>query len=201
MPKRHSKLVRACRSLQNQTMAEWEHIIIPNGYDGALHQVLTEAGHLTRCRLLPLGRPHPTPGHWNRVLGGLVAEAPYIAYLDDDNAFRPRHLEVLCDALDADPSIGFAYSKAFYIDREFGDGAIKPGRTVNYIDASMIVHRAELLTRYATWDPHMASGNSYALDGMLVDLWLSCGVTFAFVPEITMDYFEIGYGLDGGGVN
>ena len=200
MRTRHHKLQNACKSLQNQTFKEWTHLIIPNGYDGELDYKLREIGHLERrVRVVPLGRPHPTPGHWNRVLGGLLADTPYIAYLDDDNLFRPQHLELLIGALENNPHAGFAYSQAQYIDHVLGDGKIAPGRTVNHIDASLVVHRTHLLSEVATWDPHQARGNAYALDGMLVDYWLTCGVQFVFVPEITVDYLQVGYWVDGGG--
>lgn len=201
MPLRHAKLQNACRSLQNQTFRDWTHLVIPNGFDGGVEQALRAIGHLERrnVRVVSLGRPHPTPGHWNRVLGGLLADTPYVAYLDDDNLWRPRHLEVLVNALEANPAAGFAYSQAQYIDHVLGDGRIAPGSTVNHIDASLIVHRVELLSEVATWDPHHASNDSYALDGMLVDYWLRRGVKFEFVREITVDYLQIGYWLDGGG--
>jgi glycosyltransferase involved in cell wall biosynthesis len=200
MPRRHEKLQNACRSLQNQTFKDWTHLIVPNGYDGSLDHAMRQIGHTGQnVRVVPLGRPHPTPGHWNRVLGGLLAETPYIAYLDDDNLWRPRHLEVLIQALEENPKAGFAYSQAAYIDHVLGDGNIAPGRTVNNIDASLVVHRVELLSEIATWDPHHAQGDSYALDGMLVDYWLRRGVQFVFVPEITVDYLQVGYWVDGGG--
>src|SRR6266571_7233329 len=128
LPGRHAKLQNACRSLQNQIFKEWTHLIIPNGYDGGLEPKLREIGHLgSRTRVVPLGRPHPTPGHWNRVLGGLLVETTYVAYLDDDNTWRPHHLELLIDVLDQVPDVGFVYSQAQYIDHVLGDGKIAPG--------------------------------------------------------------------------
>src|SRR5438876_823288 len=79
-------------------------------------------------------------------------------------------------------------------------GKISPGNTVTNIDVSQVVHRAELLIEVATWDPHRAVGDPYALDGLLIDYWLCKNVGFAFVPEITVDYWGAGYWVDGGGV-
>lgn len=202
LPQRHVKLLAACDSVREQTFQDWTHLIVPNGPDQRLGELLEQIGHVgERVRVVPLGQPHPTPGHWNRVLAGLIADTPYIAYLDDDNLWRPRHLEVLVGALEKHPEVGFAYSQLQYVDgRVLGDGQIRPGATVNHIDASMFVHRTELLREYATWDPHMVGWeNSYALDGVLVDVWLQQGVRFAFVPEVTVDYLQVGYRVDGGG--
>lgn len=200
MPRRHEKLLRACQSVREQTLRDWVHMIIPNGYDDRLYGELIRGGHQgQRVRVVPLGRPHPTPGHWNRVLAGLLAETPYIAYLDDDNYWRPRHLELLVGALERNPSAGFAYAQANHVLGLLGDDQLAAGRAVNHIDASMIVHRVELFTEYATWDPHQAKGNNYAMDGLLVDYWLRQGVTYEFVPEVTLEYPEVGYWKDGGG--
>src|SRR5439155_13560576 len=154
LPNRHGKLQAACKSNQNQTFREWTHLIIPNGYDGQMDQTLRQIGHFnSRVRVQALGRPHPTPGHWNRLLGGLLAQTPYIAYLDDDNLWRPQHLKILVDLLDSNPGIGFAYSQLKCGERVLGDGKISPGNTVTNIDVSQVVHRAELLIEVATWDP------------------------------------------------
>ncbi len=196
LPQRHHKLLTACFSVKDQSFADWTHLIIPNGPDPALP--VSSGG---RVRVLPLGCPHPTPGHWNRVLGGLLADTEFVAYLDDDNAWRPRHLEVLVAALDADPTLGFAYSQMQYADGHvLGDGDLRATGALNHIDASMIVHRTELLADKATWDPQtVPDREAYAMDGILVDRWLALGVTFAFVPEITVDYSGVNYWADGGG--
>jgi glycosyltransferase involved in cell wall biosynthesis len=198
LARRQEKLLRAIDSVQAQTFRDFDHLVIPNENDPQLAALL---GKLPQTRVVPLGKPHPTPGHWNRVLGGLLATSPFIAYLDDDNTWRPRHLEALVGALNAHPEAGFAYAKLAYPDgRVLGDGILYPGHVVECIDASMFVHRAELLTGIATWDPHMAPTElRYALDGFLVEAWVRAGVNYAFVNEVTVDYPQVGYWLDGGG--
>jgi glycosyltransferase involved in cell wall biosynthesis len=199
---RHAKLYDAIQSVQLQSFTDWELLVIPNGPDDWLLDWIPRCG-----QVIPLGRPHPTPGHWNRVLGGLLAETPLIAYLDDDNTWRPDHLELLVAALDAAPEAGFAFSQMLTPHGVFFDGQLRPGQTVGHVDSSVLVHRAELLTEVATWDPHRARevlpldpNATYAMDGCLVDLWLQAGVGFRFVPEVTVDYSQTGYWVDGGGV-
>ncbi len=198
LARRREKLLQAVASVQAQTFRDFEHLVIPNTDDPGIATALANA---PQTRVVPLGKPHPTPGHWNRVLGGLLATSPFIAYLDDDNTWRPRHLEVLISALEANPGAGFAYAKLAYPDgRVLGDGVLYPGHVIERIDASMFVHRAELLTTVATWDPHPAPPElRYALDGFLVDAWVRAGVQYAFVDEVTVDYPQVGYWLDGGG--
>jgi len=179
---RHAKLDAACASVHAQTFKDWIHLIVPDGPDPSLSTV-----HSRTC-IIPLGRPHRDSGNSNRLLGCLLVDTPYIAYLDDDNRWRPRYLEVLVAALDADPSAGFAYAQMEYADgRILGDGT--PG--MYRIDTSMLLHRVELLD-VATWD--IPCPDPYVMDGLLVDRWLAWGIGFVFVPEVTVDYPQKGCG-------
>jgi Glycosyl transferase family 2 len=203
--RRADKLRAAVASVRGQTLDEWEHFIICDGPPAV--ENLPDAWDFpvdNRTRGCWLGAHHATPGHWNRVLGGLLASTPYIAYLDDDNTWRPRHLELAVHALDKDPGLGFVHTlmqrPTSIYPEVLGHTRLLPGHCVNYIDASMLVHRRELMADIATWDPHMAPPHlRYALDGVLVDAWLHAGVRYAQIPEITVDYSGVGYWLDGGG--
>lgn len=201
--RRAEKLQLAAQSVRAQTFEEWKHLIIA---DGPPADILPDAWRFPVDRRVVgywLGAHHETPGHWNRVLGGLLAQSDYIAYLDDDNTWRPRHLELAVHALDKDPSLGFVHTlmqRPPDMGGVLGADRLRPGWCVNYIDASMLVHRRELLADVATWDPHMAPPNMrYALDGFLVERWLVTGVRYAQIPEVTVDYSGVGYYLDGGG--
>jgi hypothetical protein len=132
-----------------------------------------------------------------------LAATEYTAYLDDDNLWLPRHLEVLVDALDTHPEAGFAYAQMVYSDGSttVGDADLAPGHAINFIDTSMVCHRTSLLSEVASWYPFQApEALRYALDGFLVDTWLRQGVRPVFVPEVTVRYLAQGYWLDGGGV-
>ena len=180
---RHAKLAAACASVHAQTFKDWVHLIIPDGPDPDLPPPIH-----ARVRVVPLGRPHRNSGNSNRLLGGLLAVTPLVAYLDNDNRWRPRHLEVLVAALDANPSAGFAYAQMEYTDgRLLGDE--HPG--IYHVDTSMLLHRVELLD-VATWD--IPCPDPYVMDGLLVDLWLAAGITSVFVPEVTVDYPQKGCG-------
>jgi glycosyltransferase involved in cell wall biosynthesis len=200
LARRLPKLLAAVESVDGQTFTAWRHLIIP---DGPPDDLLWHRDLFSDARRAPafLGAHHETPGHWNRLLGGLLATTPYIAYLDDDNTWRPRHLEVAVKALEDNPDFGFSYSLMVgHPTGLLGHTAVRPGVCVNHIDASMIVHRRELLSEVATWDPFMAPpGLRYALDGFLVERWLMAGVRYAQIPEVTVNYSGVGYWLDGGG--
>lgn len=156
---------------------EVEHIIVSDGPDPALEGV-------PGIVFLPEHRPAPNRGIWARLHGTRLATGDLIAYLDDDNAWRPGHLRLLEQAVTSQ-DVSFAYSKALCRNGKIGKTwVIGCGRPVfGQIDTSLIVHRAGLLAT-ATWQP---SGRPADWD--LVDRWLGAGVTWAHVSEITLDYY------------
>ena len=170
-------LNRCIPSVQAQTYrGEIEHIIVSDGPDPALD-------HIPGVHQLAEHRLCVNRGVWARLAGTELATGEIFAYLDDDNAWRPRHLEVLVDAITAS-GVSFAYSQALCQSDTGLRWVIGCNRPVfAQIDTSLIVHNAGLLET-ATWEP---SGRP--ADWHLVDRWLAAGATWAHVPEITLDYY------------
>lgn len=156
---------------------EVEHIIVSDGQDPALEGV-------PGVVFLPEHRVALNRGIWARLHGIRLATGDLIAYLDDDNAWRPGHLRLLEQAI-REQDVSFAYSRALCrngrIDRTWEIGCPRP--VFGQVDTSLIMHRAGLLD-IATWAP---SGRPADWD--LVDRWLGAGATWAHVPEITLDYY------------
>jgi hypothetical protein len=61
------------------------------------------------------------------------------------------------------------------------------------IDTSLIVHRRELL-EVSNWEPSTGPA-----DWALVSRWIGKGATWAYVPEITMDYYHLAEEVTGHG--
>jgi len=123
-------------------------------------------------------------GHWARLRGLELATGEYIAYLDDDNAFRPGHLAKLAAALDADPSAGFAYSQIMMHNGGSSYVVGVPPPAYGQIDTSAIMHRRGLLDT-ATW----RDAGQLTIDWDIVERWLHAGAGWAHVPEVTADYY------------
>lgn len=130
---------------------------------------------------------HPTNvGGWARNRGLEAATGQFIAYLDDDNALRPNHVEVLTKKLAEDPRCDFVYSM---MERHgIGDlvGSVPPA--FGCIDSSIIMHRSDTHLKFGWWP----TPSEYAIDWQLIERWLLMGACYDFVPEVTVDYYVKG---------
>jgi glycosyltransferase involved in cell wall biosynthesis len=177
--KRRELLLNRCipSVLAQDYDGEIEHLIISDGPDEALADV-------PGLVFLPEHRAAPNRGIWARMHGTRLATGDLTAYLDDDNAWRPGHLRLLAGAIMRE-DVSFAYSRALCRNGKTGRtweiGYPRP--MFGLVDTSLIVHRTGLL-EVAGWQP---SGRPADWD--LVDRWLEAGATWAYVPEITLDYY------------
>ncbi len=169
---RHLHLERAIISVRAQDYPVLEHIVISDGPDPTLRisQGLT--------LLAELSDNHADWGVTPRKYGAAIAKGDILAYLDDDNIWRPNHLSLLVAAL-LDSGADFAYSQGLW-----PGGLIIGSRPpqLGTIDTSLIIHKRPLLER-AGW---MSAG--YISDWNIVDRWLTAGASWTFVEKVTMDY-------------
>jgi O-antigen biosynthesis protein len=152
-----------------------EHVIVSDGPDPDLAGV--------RCSVLTEHRTAPNRGIWARRYGTEIATGDLIGYLDDDNAWKPYHLELLAGMLE-ETGADFAYSKARCVEPNglgWTIGCDPP--QFAQIDTSLIVHRRELLS-LAQWEPSLVPA-----DWDLVARWMNGGATWVHVPVVTLDYY------------
>lgn len=181
---RHDMLMMRCMpSVAAQTYPAVEHIIVSDGPDVHLREAF--AGTLGQG---PQRRAYAElPSHkddWGgaaRRLGCELAHGDFVAYLDDDDAYRPQHVEVLAKGLLDHPEVGFAYS---YMMAHLPDGrdlryAGPPGIMMG---TPMIMHRRELL-EIATWPDGLHE------DTALIKAWMDAGVDFGEVGMVTVDVY------------
>lgn len=187
---RHGLLIGRCiPSVVAQTYPDVEHIVCSDGPDPELRRLLAgwpvtfvetkhHDGHAMNFGSLAR----------NRALAH--ARGDIIAYLDDDNAWRPDHLALLVKALEDNPQAGFAYSKLVTHPQGTVIGSDPP--RYGGIDTSVIVHRRELLD-IAKWPrPDSIQFDQHAPDWEIVAAWLGKGVDWVHVPAITVDYHFAG---------
>jgi glycosyltransferase involved in cell wall biosynthesis len=180
-------------SVAAQPYINVEHVIVSDGPDPELAYRIAKVATWrrpgsVRFEQLPEHDPAIRWGLHARLRGIDLAKGDYIAYLDDDNAFRPEHISRLVAALEATPAAGFAYSRMQVNGRgpAYLIGSDPP--FCGLIDTSQIMHRRALLD-VATWQD---DGAQETIDWDLVARWMAAGVTWACVPEITADYYAAG---------
>lgn len=137
----------------------------------------------------------------------------YIAYLDDDNEWRPDHLATLIAAIESDFSHDMVYSRLCYkVDddeartklAEAFNGVVPEGDTIgspwnpqkllekNYIDTSTILHSKGAYCRmvreedseWCGWDPRSRRKG----DWTFVRKWALYGNNAKLVDKVTVDY-------------
>jgi len=184
---RHDPLLNRCvPAVQAQDYPALEHIIVSDGPDLVLRRALMGLPFVApgvRFTELPEHDPDAQWGHHARLHGTDLAKGDYIAYLDDDNSWRPGHVEILVAALEA-TGAGFAYPMMAVHGRgDYVIGTDPPSR--GQIDTSGIMHRRGLLD-VATWRWHPGIET---IDWDLVSRWMAAGVTWVAVPAVTCDYW------------
>lgn len=198
--KRHKLLVERCiPSVQAQAWPEVEHVIVSDGPDMALGRYLRDDSlGFTSTLVRPVvygevavhdGSPHNW-GSAARNHAVSLASGDLIAYLDDDNAYRAGHLQVLAEALLSDPDADFAYSQMLTHPNGHVIGAAPP--EYGQIDTSLLMHRAGVLGKYGDWPlaGQIDCHDQHAPDWGVVAKWLAGGAKWVHVPKVTVDYWS-----------
>ncbi|WP_462188757.1 MULTISPECIES: glycosyltransferase family 2 protein [unclassified Frankia] len=110
---RPAHLDRALRSLDRQSLRDFEVIVVADGGTPP-EQVIDAWGGRLAITLLEL--PERRGVSHARNLGAATASGDLLAFLDDDDVFLPDHLAVAAATL-ADPRVEVAYGAALVSDR------------------------------------------------------------------------------------
>ncbi len=214
---RPKKLDRALESVYAQTFDDFEVVIVDDCTpdQDAMHKVLDkwEAKFSSRGVDMWAYRLEINSGYqcFPKNRGIERARGDYIAYLDDDNTWRPDHLQVCVDAIESDMSTDMVYSRLCYVVSddaarkkvgEMFDGRIPEGDGLgiewnpdvlaekNYIDTNTILH-----SKGAFW--HLVRETGYGWDEKLrrfgdwnfVWRWAVFGNNAKLVDKVTVDYY------------
>jgi glycosyltransferase involved in cell wall biosynthesis len=183
---------RCIPSVLAQTYRPYEHIVVSDGPgDGVMAAASAVVGwYAEHPDADPDGADfvydelavHPPHKHWGNVArrrGLSMAKGGIIAYLDDDDAYRPEHLAVLVPVL-LESGCDFVYSQM--LSRMTGETLFgTPTPTMGHIGTPMLVHHKGLLD-VATWGADDAME-----DWHLVKAWVDAGATYQFVAQPTVD--------------
>jgi len=138
-------LDEALASLRAQTTADFETLLVNDG--GAIDPGLFEPAP---GRALRVVTPPPPGGRTRALNAGLAAATGrYVAYLDDDDLYKPEHLATLAAVLDGVEEYGAVCSSVEQVEQVRGaDGRFHDaGTTIVYgrpVDADRIVFKNDV---------------------------------------------------------
>jgi len=183
-------LPKAIESVINQTFKDWELVIVDDGSTDNTSKVVSSYKD-KRIRYYKID--HFGCDTRSKNIGTKRANGEYIAYLDDDNAFRPDHLQALLKCLEKNENIVLAYGDRWVIfDDKSGKERIgvhsdfDAARLMqqNYIDTSDVLVKKEVLFKVGGWDEKLRK----FIDWNLWVRMIKQGYRFKRVPVILTDY-------------
>src|SRR6266511_415333 len=137
---RHDLLLNRCiPSVEAQTYPDIEHIIVSDGPDPELAAKFSKRLP-TRPFRLEFAERDSGLGELPRLRGLELAQGELIAYLDDDNAYRPQHVERLVNALE-DRDFAYSIMKRHWPASQHTDLLGTDPPCYGCIDTSMVLHR------------------------------------------------------------
>lgn len=184
---RVDSLLNVCiPSVKTQTYpsALIEHIVVSDGKSDGL----AESVHGVADQFIELGRRWGgfvnCHGAVARNVGIATCTGDYIAYLDDDDAFLPEHIEKLVGLME-NRQVDFVFSQMQrYVngvpEQLIGDGIVAP----NHIGTPMVLHKAECL-RAGFWP---LAG--YLEDANFFMQFVEHGFKYAFLPDVTISVYR-----------
>jgi glycosyltransferase involved in cell wall biosynthesis len=186
---------RALRSAQLQEAVACEIIVVD---DGSTDETPSRLEALADPRVRVIRRPRPGGVAQARNVGIQAAQSPWIAFLDDDDAWAPNKLRIQLDAVQ-ETGADFVYSGGVVVDAQ---GAVlynlpvPPPERLRYetvpvcaipAGPSNVLVRTELVRRLGGFDENLSQLEDW-------DLWirLAWAGRAAARPDIAVAYLEHG---------
>jgi GT2 family glycosyltransferase len=146
-----------------------------------LEEVRTKAPRQTQLRVFNLRKNHGAGGAVPRNHAIQAAAGSLIAYLDDDNKWKPDHLSSLYEAMRSSGAT-FAFSSMEVDGKDMGFTEPKH----QGIDTSCVLHRKDLVEKYGFWKDRIEGG--YAHDWEFISRWVKGGEKWACTQKPTLIY-------------
>jgi GT2 family glycosyltransferase len=177
--KRGDLLNRAILSAMTQDYENLEVVVVGDNCPD-LERMIAAMAH-PRVRMFNLKKNHGAGGAVPRNHAIAAAGGSLIAYLDDDNFWKPGHVSSLYEGMRASgTSYAFSSMEVDGVDLKFAEP-----RQGN-IDTSCILHQKDLVAKHGGWKDREAGG--YYHDWEFVSRWVKAGEKCVATKKPTLVY-------------
>ena len=197
-----SSLSESVQSVLAQTYRDWELIIVDDASrDGTLVLARQLASNDPRIRVLPLEQNVGVAEARNRGIGAALGQ--YLAFLDSDDLWLPKHLGRQLESLARGPDLGLVYANGVHFEENVPLGttfaSVPQSGQVTLesllaeqctINTSSVVASREAMLRVGLFDENMNRCEDF-------DLWLRLsydGVRMSYDREVQVCH-RLGRGL------
>lgn len=167
-------LKEALESLAKQTYQDFEAIVVDDGSQDDTESIIK--AYLGKFNLISISSPKNHGVSWARNRGIQASHAPWIAFLDSDDLWLPRKLEIQMDHLKKHPELEICQTEEIWIRNgkrvnpmkkhaKSGGDVFKRCLELCVVSPSATVIRRELLDRVGLFDESLPACEDY-------DLWL-----------------------------
>lgn len=143
-------LPRAIRSVLGQTFRHWQLVIVDDGSVDATPSVV--GPYLERDPRIVLVRQRNRGLAVARNVGVRLSEAPFVTFLDSDDAYRPDHLASRMRFLRQHPDVDMIYGGVEPVGPKAKQAVVdleRPGRTIHvskcYVGGTFVIRRSVLV--------------------------------------------------------
>lgn len=199
---RPEKLKKAIESVIAQSYTDWELIVVMDGQEGGmLPKIDNKDGKILFVSIPHFGN-HSRP----KNIGIKASTGDLICFLDDDNQFRPDHIQALVNAFKVNPDVDVVFGDRWIIDEQ-GVLPSRQGTTSefngyilmrrNFIDTSDFMIKREAMFKLGGWN----EAEKRMLDWELMVRAFKAGMKIKRVPLILTDYYlhsdQLSHSMDG----